>query len=632
MTNAASAVGPETATLNGTVNANGASTTVTFEYGSDTNYGTNVTADQSPVTGTTDTPVSHTISGLVNGVTYHYRVVATNEGGTTYGADMSFSAGIGPPVAITDPATEVSSTTAVLNGTINAGDVTTSVYFEFGRNTSYERTIPAVPEVITGSSNTPVQAKLTELLPNTTFHYRVVGENAAGTTYGVDMSFITGNGPLVTTGTASAIGQTAAILNGLVNANNETTTVTFEYGLTSEYGTTVTADQSPLNGALDMPVSASITSLNPTTTYHVRVVGQNASGTTYGADVSFTTAAADPNAPTAVTNPTVSASATGAILSGTVDSKNQSTIVTFEYGLSPAYGDTVPAVQSPLIGDFPTTVTAEISELISDTTYHYRVVAQNDYGSAYGSDLTFFTSPSAPPAATTETATSVSTKSATLNAIVNANNSFIFVINFEYGLNEVYGNTVEADPRNVGGTSDTPVSQTISGLANNTTYHYRVVVQSTFGFTYGSDLIFTTGQTAPTVTTDSASAVGSTSARLYGMVNPNNTSVTASFEYGLDTDYSRVVEAEQNPVTGDNNVVVSVLLADLQPATTYHYRAVAQNTENSVYGADKTFTTAGIAPLAHHQFCHFGKSAQALPLTEPLKPIMRIPLLCLSMV
>ena len=92
-TDATSAVGTTNATLNGTVNANNASTTVTFEYGETTAYGMTVTANQSPVTGSTNTAVSKTITGLTNGVTYHYRAVGQNANGTTYGADMTFTTG-----------------------------------------------------------------------------------------------------------------------------------------------------------------------------------------------------------------------------------------------------------------------------------------------------------------------------------------------------------------------------------------------------------------------------------------------------------------------------------------------------------------------------------------------------------
>ena len=80
-----------TAILNGTVNANSAETTATFEYGTDTNYGSTITAAQNPVTGTSDTAVSASLSGLTAETTYHYRVKAVNSIGTVFGSDMSFT-------------------------------------------------------------------------------------------------------------------------------------------------------------------------------------------------------------------------------------------------------------------------------------------------------------------------------------------------------------------------------------------------------------------------------------------------------------------------------------------------------------------------------------------------------------
>ena len=90
-TGAATGVSNAGATLNGIVNAKGSSTTVTFEYGTDAGYGTTVTADQSPVTGSTDTAVSKTIGGLAPDTTYHYRVVVVNAVGTTNGVDITFT-------------------------------------------------------------------------------------------------------------------------------------------------------------------------------------------------------------------------------------------------------------------------------------------------------------------------------------------------------------------------------------------------------------------------------------------------------------------------------------------------------------------------------------------------------------
>ena len=90
-TGSATSVSSTSATLNGTVNPNGASTTVSFDYGLTTGYGNSATASQSPLTGTSTQNVSALISGLNPGSTYHFRVKATNTGGTTYGSDRTFS-------------------------------------------------------------------------------------------------------------------------------------------------------------------------------------------------------------------------------------------------------------------------------------------------------------------------------------------------------------------------------------------------------------------------------------------------------------------------------------------------------------------------------------------------------------
>ncbi|MFZ5880906.1 MAG: choice-of-anchor Q domain-containing protein [Chloroflexota bacterium] len=94
---------------------------------------------------------------------------------------------------------------------------------------------------------------------------------------------LTGN-PIASTETASSITISGATLNGMVNANGDSTTVTFEYGLDTSYGNTVTADQSPLTDSTYTAVSAAITGLTPTTAYHFRVKAVNSTGTTYGRD------------------------------------------------------------------------------------------------------------------------------------------------------------------------------------------------------------------------------------------------------------------------------------------------------------------------------------------------------------
>ena len=93
VTDAANAVTSSGATLHGLVNANGAGTEVSFEYGTTTNYGSRVTSTLSPLTGTINTSYNVYVAGVAN-TTYHFRVVAVNAAGTTYGMDQTFSTSV----------------------------------------------------------------------------------------------------------------------------------------------------------------------------------------------------------------------------------------------------------------------------------------------------------------------------------------------------------------------------------------------------------------------------------------------------------------------------------------------------------------------------------------------------------
>lgn len=91
VTQAPTQVTSAVAQLNGLASATGYSTTVTFDFGTDTNYGTSITAQPAAITGTTATAVSAPVSGLSPLTTYHYRVHAVNGSGVTLGLDQTFT-------------------------------------------------------------------------------------------------------------------------------------------------------------------------------------------------------------------------------------------------------------------------------------------------------------------------------------------------------------------------------------------------------------------------------------------------------------------------------------------------------------------------------------------------------------
>jgi hypothetical protein len=145
------------------------------------------------------------------------------------------------------------------------------------------------------STATNTGVGLSGLTPGTTYYWQARARNADGPTDadgGTWWSFMTSVGvtaPIATTLTASGITTSGATLNGTVNANNESTSVTFQYGLTTTYGSTATSDQSPVAGNIDTPVSKGITGLSADTTYHYRVVAASSAGTTNGGDQTFKT-------------------------------------------------------------------------------------------------------------------------------------------------------------------------------------------------------------------------------------------------------------------------------------------------------------------------------------------------------
>jgi hypothetical protein len=94
--------------------------------------------------------------------------------------------------------------------------------------------------------------------------------------------------PLATTGTASNISLTGATLTGTVNDNGATTTVQFQYGSTTAYGSTLAAGTVPA-GAGSTAFAANLSGLTCNTTYHYRITAGNSAGSVAGSDQFFTT-------------------------------------------------------------------------------------------------------------------------------------------------------------------------------------------------------------------------------------------------------------------------------------------------------------------------------------------------------
>ena len=188
----ASAITASTATINGSVNPAGYATSYYFQYGTSTSYGSS-TASRSAGSGNSYVPVSASLSNLKPSTTYHYRIVAKNTNGTVSGSDTAFStaaAAVLPPSAVTGAASGISAQSAALGGTVNPNGAATSYYYKYGQTSSYG-SLTATQSAGSGTSTLPEPIGVSGLHASTTYHYRIVASNSAGSSYGSDQTFAT---------------------------------------------------------------------------------------------------------------------------------------------------------------------------------------------------------------------------------------------------------------------------------------------------------------------------------------------------------------------------------------------------------------------------------------------------------
>ena len=390
--------------------------------------------------------------------------------------------------------------------------------------------------------------------------------------------------PVVTTNNATNVASFSATLNGSLNPRESTTTVYFQYGLTTSYGSNT--PMQTRTGNTVQPISANISGLSASTTYHFRIVAHSAGGTVYGSDRTFTTLNAT-GPPVVVTNLASNIASFSATLNGSVDPHGLTTTVYFQYGTTASYGLTS-AIQSKT-GNTYQNVSANIGGLTASTTYHFRIVATNSSGTRYGSDRIFTTlSASGPPVVITNPASNIASFSARLNGSVDPH-GLTTTIYFQYGTTTSYGLTTAIQSKT--GNTYQNVSVPIGGLTASTTYHFRIVATNSNGTRYGSDRTFTTlSATGPPVAiTNPATNVASSSATLNGSVDPHGLTTTVHFQYGTTTSYGHTTANQTKTGNAYQNVAANI--SGLSAGTTYHFRIVAINTAGTRYGGDRIFRT-----------------------------------------
>jgi hypothetical protein len=526
-----------------------------IEYGLTTSYGSVTTLNTTLLTSH-----SQNITGLASNALYHYRVKSRDASGNlATSGDYTFTTtDINPPVISSIIAGGIGESTATIIWTTNEASTT---QVDYGLTTSYGSSTALNPSPVTNHSQA-----LSNLSANTLYHYRVKSRDAAGNleTSG-DNTFTTAAdsaAPVISNVQSSSITENGATITWTTNEPGNTQ---IQYGLTTSYGSTTTLDPTLVTSH-----SQSLTGLLPNTQYHYRVKSADALGNLATSN-NFTFTTIDTTPPTITTGPSVpSVTATTATVSW-VTNENADTQV--QYGPTTQYENGIVINSTPV-----TSHSLQLTNLLVDALYHYRVKSRDPAGNLVTSlDFTFQTD-GTPPVLSSINAVTPTDATATITWSTNEAAD----TQVEYGLTTSYGSTTTLNT-----TLLTSHSQDLTGLQPLTLYHYRVKSRDAAGnLATSGDNTFTTPDTTPPVLTNiTSSAITNTQATITWTTNE---SANTQIEYGLTTSYGNTTTLDSNSVTSHSQNVTG-----LSANTLYHYRVKsADASANLATSDDFTFTTA----------------------------------------
>lgn len=172
-------IGTTTATINYTVNANNAATNTEVRYAVSPG-GTLVTLAGPNATGTTDTNFSVNLTGLTQNTTYEYNIRAVNSQGNTFSTALFFTTtSVGAPVISSVSVSNITSTTATVNFSLNSGGTAAPTTINYGTSATALTSTTQGP-IVTSTNAAPQSVNLNALTPNTTYFYQVTSVNANG--------------------------------------------------------------------------------------------------------------------------------------------------------------------------------------------------------------------------------------------------------------------------------------------------------------------------------------------------------------------------------------------------------------------------------------------------------------------
>lgn len=510
-------------------------------------------ADAHTSAGTGTGSFTSTAMGLQIGTLYHVRAYATNSAGTGYGEEFTVTTDSAAPEVTTLTVT-LAHLAATVGGAVTDEHCLNVTARGICWNTACTPTLTD-SHITDGTGLGSFTGTLGSLTEGTTYYARAYATNAAGTTYGNEVSFTAMALPTVTTTVVTNITATTATGGGNVISDGGMA-VTARGICWNTTGNPSLADSHTTDGTGTGSFTSSIAGLTHSTTYYVRAYATNNIGTAYGEELSFTTL---DTLPTVITSAVANISATAATCGGNVTDDGGATVT--------ARGVCWSTNHNPTVGDNHTTdgcgagnFTSSLTGLTPNTTYYVRAYATNSVGTVYGEEEVF-----------TTTCNSVTVSISGITTINIGQNTTLSAS----GASDYQWNTGSA-------TDAITVSPT-------TTTIYTVTGTNQYGCT-GTVSVTVTVIMAPTVTTNSVFSIASTTAVCGGNVTDDGGATVTERGVCWSTNPNPTI-VDNHTIDGSGNGGFTSNLIGLEHSTTYYIRAYATNSMGTAYGEEKIFST-----------------------------------------
>ncbi len=522
------------------------------------------------------------LPGLQPNTNYYVRAFAMNDAGVSYGSQTIFTTMVGFPEVVTDTATQISDSSALLTAsfTLPGGGTAYEAGFYWGTDENpelYGSSFSLEPETNSFS------VLLSGLSPNVLYFVKAFVANEAGVSYSDNYQFTTSvRTPFVITSPESETTATTCVVSGEVidEGGGTVSTRGICWNLTPSPDTTynVGDTEAGIGG-----FSCFLDNLRNNTTYYYRAFAVNETGIGFGETFTFTTR---PEVPSVITDTVTNITTNSVVARGEISYNGGAPVLTkgICWSIDPEPDISGSKVTSSFNSD---KFSVSITGLLPNTTYYYRAFATNREGTGYGSEETFQTRVSL-PAVTTTAASSITYKRAVVGGNVTATGNGTII---ERGI--CYSR--ETNPNledsvfliGEGGGIFTGV---LTGLTHNVKYYAKAYCINEVDTAYGSQINFTTTSAPPIVRTVSFYDLTSYTCQVDGqIVETGGSPITRKGICWGPNPYPDLSGEHTEDGSGPDDF--SGLLTDLAANRKYYFRAYATTSAGTSYGNANFFKT-----------------------------------------